>query len=69
MGCVGFLCLLILVSSIKNAAANTNVPDDGLQDLYEGQREIAVDVLNKTLSKLRNEDESKYLQVSVLSSV
>lgn len=68
MGCVGFLCLLILVSSIKNAAANTNVPDDGLQDLYEGQREIAVDVLNKTL-KLRNEDESKYLQVSVLSSV
>lgn len=60
MGCVGFLCLLILVSSIQNAVANTNVPDDGLQDLYEGQREIATDVLNKTLSKLLNEDESIY---------
>lgn len=60
MDCVGFLCLLILVSSIQNAVANTNVPDDGLQDLYEGQREIATDVLNKTLSKLLNEDGSIY---------
>lgn len=58
MGCVGFLCYLILVSSILNAVANTNVPDDGLQDLYEWQQEIATDLLNKTLSKLLNEDES-----------